>query len=497
MAQTPAQSPWRWLAPFLIIGLPFLLYWGGISQRFGLRDDYSNLHEAHERTGVLLGFCASQGRPVYGFLLERSYALLPSIDSFMWVRAAGTLLWGLTAALLVTILTRQLRWRTWPALALAALLVVLPGVQVETHWGVCWPHVLAGTLGVLAFACAEAGWQSAGRRRVLWLCGGLGLLWLAMLTYPSNALLYVIPVAAGFVAGAEAPWRERLLWVARHVAGVALMLTLAFLTIKVLFALQIFEESDRVELEAHWLDKAGWFFQEPLHNALALFVLDDDTLRTEPWHNLAAAAVAAGLLAGAVLEWRRRGARAALGWVAGLCALGLLAYAVSFVASERWPTYRTILALTGVLLVFLVRSLTNFAAANDWRRRGAGIVLLALVLAGGWMARHDSRHYLAEAQAAELRRIESAAARVEILRAPRVFMWLPEPQDSICAVSHLDEFGSLSGDCEWAAKEMLLQVIREKERRDETWDPPLEISTHYVAPLPKTYDVLVDLRTHG
>lgn len=495
MDHAVTQERRRWLLPLLIVALPFLLYWGGISQRFGLRDDYANLHEAHDRPGWLLQLCASQGRPVYGYLLEHSYAQLKGIDSFVWPRAAATLLWGLTAAVLLTILVRQLRWRLWPAAALAALLVTLPGVQVESHWGVCWPHALAGTLGVLAFACTEAAWRNTGARRLLGLGGGAALLWIAMLTYPSNALLYVVPLAGGFLAGAEEPWRKRVLWAARHVAVAALMLAVTFLTIKALFAAGIFQESDRVELEWQWLDKAVWFLREPVHNALALFVLADDVGRTEPWYGLVAGLSLCGLLCGLLHEWRRRGAVAAVLWIAGLCALGLLAYAVSFVASERFPTYRTIQALTGVLLVFLVAPLAELDAG--WMRRSAGAALLALVVVCGWTARCNSRLYLAEAQAAELRRIEAAAARVEILRTPHVFMWLPEPSDSICAVSHLDEFGSLSGDCEWAAKEMLLEVVREKEQRPEEWEPPLEISTHYVAPLPRSYDVLVDLRTHG
>ncbi len=240
-----------------------------------MRDDYANLHEAHEQPGRVLVLCASQGRPVYGWLLERSCALLLTIDSFVWARMAGTLLWALTAATLVATLIRQLRRRTAPALALAALLLALAGVQVETLWG-----------------------------------------------------------------------------------GLA-----------------------------------------------------------------------------------------------------------SHLGSRAWD------------------------ASVRLRRDGLG---------GGWpAARHNSRLYLADAQAAKLRRIEAAAVRVEHLPSSRVFLWLPEPSDTVCVMSHLDEFGSLSGDCEWAAKEMLLQLVRGHAHRPGAWDLPLQISIHYAAPLPKLYGMLIDVRTHG
>ncbi|MFT3830575.1 MAG: hypothetical protein QM691_12810 [Opitutaceae bacterium] len=487
-----------WLArvvPLVFVALPVALYWSGLSQRFGLRDDYANLREAHEQPGWLLQLCASQGRPVYGFLLEHSYAALDAIDAFVWVRLAGTLLWGATAALLFIVLTRQLGWRPIMAGALAALLVALPGVQVETHWGVCWPHALAGTLGVLAFAGAEAGWRTTGvaRRWRLALAGGLLLT--GLLTYPPDALLFVVPVATQFAGAAGQPWRTRWLAVARHGALAGAALVLAFATIKVLSATGVFPSSERVAVEWHWADKLAWFARQPLRQALALFVLADDEGRTAPWYQVAALATALALAAGFVSEWRRRGAAAAGGRLIGWGALVLLAYAVSFVASERWPTYRTLVALTGVLLVFLVAPLLE--VRRGWRGVAASAVLAALVGTGGWAARHNSRLYLAEAQVAELRRIEAAADRIGRLPPQRVFLLLPEPWDSTCAVSHLDEFGSLSGDCEWAAKEMLERVLLERRRAAKGWNQPREISSHYLLPKKRTYDVLVDLRTHS
>ena len=485
----------QWLLCAVIAALPCLLYWGGISQRFGLRDDYSNLREAHEQPGWLIELCASQGRPIYGWLLDRSYAKLASVDSLVWVRAAATVIWGVSGAILFFVLVRRLRWREAPAAAVAALLLVLPGVQVETHWGVCWPHALAALAGLSAFALTESAVQ-AKRSWVRWALGvcGVLLLWAALLTYQPNALLYVIGIAAGFAGHGDRTWAQRVRWAVGHVFAVAMTLIVAFATIKILFACHLFWASERVVVELHWFDKLGWFLAGPLRQALALFVIADDTHRTEPWFGIAFGISLIVLTLGLLATWRRQGWRAAACWAGGLVALAVLAYAVSLVATERWPTYRTLMALSGVLIVFLVTSVQALAGAEQgWRQRSAGIGLMVLVVVGCTLARHNSRLYLAEAQAAELRRFEVAALTCDPQKTERVCLWLPEPQESPCAVSHLDEFGSLSGDCEWAAKEMLLQVMKARTPRRPLRSIGLQFSCRHGAPRPGSFDRLIDL----
>jgi hypothetical protein len=118
---------------------------------------------------------------------------------------------------------------------------------------------------------------------------------------------------------------------------------------------------------------------------------------------------------------------------------------------------------------------------------------LVLVGTGGVLARHNSRLYLADAQAAELRRIEAAAQACDPAKTERIFLWLPEPTERVCAVSHLDEFGSLSDDCEWAAKEMFLQVLKERTVGRKDQPIRLRFSSHYLAPRNGTFDRLIDL----
>src|ERR1700735_2233752 len=58
-----------WLLTAMLFLVPLVAYWPATFHDYGLRDDYSNLREAHEEVGKVLQFCASHARPIYGWLL--------------------------------------------------------------------------------------------------------------------------------------------------------------------------------------------------------------------------------------------------------------------------------------------------------------------------------------------------------------------------------------------------------------------------------------------
>ena len=488
---------WLWrFSLLLLLVFPSLLYHRGITMRFGLRDDYSILREAREEPETLREFCTSQGRPFYGPLLTATFARLDGIDSLHLPREGTAGLVGLLCASVAFLLDRQLGWRRPPAVLLAALLAVLPSVQVVVHWAICWPHVLAGVLGVASFALAEQGRRATARRWRWGLLGaGAGGLLLALLTYQSNALFYVVLAAAGFLSPAATRREERIRGLRTHLLLVGAMLVAAFLITEALFHVNGYWASPRVTVESAWLDKIGWFVRNPLANALALIVVAEDSGGTEPWHCLATAVVALLLVGAGALEWRRAGRAAALTWWAGLLVLGALAYAASFVAAERWPTYRTIFPLTGVVAVFAVRAVADLGAR--WPGVGerlAGLALAGLVAAGGWLARENSVRYLARMQAEELRRVEAAAGAIDPARASRIYVWLPDPEDSGAALQYCDEFGSQSADCDWCAKEMVLQILHLRFPQVRDLAARMTFLSGWRAPAPGTYDILLDLR---
>ncbi len=75
---------------------------------------------------------------------------------------------------------------------------------------------------------------------------------------------------------------------------------------------------DALPSRSHWGDKIAWFLQEPLPNALSLFVLNDNNHRDHALYFACAASVGAILVAGACLGWRRHGRQRGIVWLSGI-----------------------------------------------------------------------------------------------------------------------------------------------------------------------------------
>src|SRR5580698_594159 len=98
-----------WLLTAFLFAIPVTAYWPATFHDFGLRDDYSNLREAHEEPGKILQFCASHARPIYGMLLQATYGQTTTVGNLCWMRLAASLILG--AISLVTF--RGLRSLGW------------------------------------------------------------------------------------------------------------------------------------------------------------------------------------------------------------------------------------------------------------------------------------------------------------------------------------------------------------------------------------------------
>ena len=61
-----------WLIAAVLLILPLIVYWPTVSHEYGFRDDYAHLREVRERPGWLTELTSSNGRPVYGVVLEAS-----------------------------------------------------------------------------------------------------------------------------------------------------------------------------------------------------------------------------------------------------------------------------------------------------------------------------------------------------------------------------------------------------------------------------------------
>ena len=486
-----------WMLTAVLVLVPLLAYWPTTFHEFGLRDDYSNLRESHEEPGKILQFCASHARPIYGFFLQSSYGRTSSVEDLRWMRLAGALILGAISLAMFRGL-QTLGWSFEASLCVSVLLPLLPASQVIAAWAVGWPYAAAALLAIGGFFAAEgaltAPAEGAGRlaKRAAQWTGACALMLESALTYQPSTLFYVVPLAAALTAR---PHRSRSLsWLGAHVSLIAVSLALAYAVMMLLYSHGVFVRSGRVAFEQHFGEKLAWFLGEALPNALSLLVLNDDHHRGRGAYLACAAAIGLVLLVGLTHEWRRHGPRRGLIWLAGLAGLPVLAFGINLIAAERYATYRTLLAMSAVLVCFLVASMRALTAHWPIANR---TLLAALGLTAAFLAaRHHAYALIAVPQGNEWQLILDGAKRVRLGASapPRVFAIASTPEDASTASIYHDEFGSLSSNSEWVPKEMFKRAMHDLHPDIADLDGRYSFATGPKLPAERQFDLVVDMR---
>ena len=143
-----------WLLTAVLFLVPLVAYWPATFHDYGLRDDYSNLREAHEEVGKVLQFCASHARPVYGWLLQATYGQTSSVENLQWLRFVAALLLGAISLVSFRGL-RAVGWSFNSSLCFAVLLCLVPSAQVIAGWAVGWPYAATALLAFAGFFTVE------------------------------------------------------------------------------------------------------------------------------------------------------------------------------------------------------------------------------------------------------------------------------------------------------------------------------------------------------
>jgi hypothetical protein len=210
-----------------------------------------------------------------------------------------------------------------------------------------------------------------------------------------------------------------------------------------------------------------------------------------------AALVGLILIAGVCVEWRRHGRSRGLTWLAGLTLLPTFAFAVSMIASEHYATYRTILAMTGVLLCFLVASIA--ALTERWSMNSRRLLAAVIATAAYLAAQHHAYALIAVPQGNEWQLIMQGAKQVRLAppsaeRArPKVFVIVSALQDLSTATIYHDEFGSLSTNSEWVPREMFKRAMHDLHPQITNLDSRYVFASGGKLPTDRNFDVIVDL----
>jgi len=484
-----------WMLTAVLFLVPLLTYWPATFHDYGLRDDYSNLREAHEEVGKVLQFCASHARPIYGWLLQATYGQTSSVENLQWLRFVAALLLGAISLVSFRGL-RSVGWSINTSLCFAVLISLVPSAQVIAGWAVGWPYAATALLAIAAFFTVEGtltlGLRGGVGRALSQGSVALGLMLVSTLIYQPSALFYLVPLAGALIAQRHRSFVQAVRWVGIHLGFVAGSLGLAYCSMSLLYGAHIFVKSGRIAFESHWGDKIAWFLQEPLPNALSLFVLNDNHHRDHALYFGCAALVGAILLAGAFVEWRRHGLQRGLIWLSGLLGLPVFAFAVSMLASERYATYRTILAMTGVLLCFLVASIS--ALTLTWSANARRLTAMLAIATAFVTAQHHVYALIAVPQGNEWQLVLAGAKQVHLNGVrPRVFAIASAPSDISTATIYHDEFGSLSSNSEWVPREMFKRAMHDLHPNVPNLDSRYDFATGPVLPAGERYDVIIDL----
>jgi hypothetical protein len=484
-----------WMLTAMLFLVPLVAYWPATFHDYGLRDDYSNLREAHEEVGKVVQFCASHARPIYGWLLQATYGQTTSVQNLQWLRFIGTLILGAISLVSFRGL-RAVGWSTSTSLVFAVLVSLVPSAQVIAGWAVGWPYAATALLAIGGFFTVEGalvlGLRAGVGRAVGQWSVALGLMVVSALIYQPSALFYLVPLAGALIAQRRRSLLQSARWVGIHLGFVAGTLGLAYCSMSLLYAMQVFVKSGRIAFETHWGEKIAWFLQEPLPNALSMFVLNDNNHRDHALYFCCAALVGAILAAGAWLEWRRHGMQRGLVWLSGLVGLPVFAFAVSMLASERYATYRTILAMSGVLLCFLVASVG--ALTERWSITARRLAAMLAISIAFFTAQHHVYALIAVPQGNEWQLIVAGAKHVHLDGArPRIFAIASAPADISTATIYHDEFGSLSSNSEWVPREMFKRAMHDLHPEIANLDSRYDFATGPVLPQGQRYDVIIDL----
>jgi hypothetical protein len=485
-----------WMLAAVLFLVPLVAYWPATFHDYGLRDDYSNLREAHEEVGKVLQFCASHARPVYGWLLQATYGQTSSVENLQWLRFVAALLLGAISLVSFRGL-RAVGWSFNSSLCFAVLLSLVPSAQVIAGWAVGWPYAATALLAFGGFFTVEGALTlglSAGIRRAVaqWTVAS-GLMLLSALIYQPSAFFYLVPLAGALIAQRQRSLVQSARWIGAHLGFMAGTLGLAYCTMSLLYAQHVFVKSGRIAFETHWGEKIAWFLQEPLPNALSVFVLNDNNHRDHALYFGCAALVGVILIAGAYLEWRRHGMQRGIVWLSGLLGLPVFAFAVCLLASERYATYRTILAMTGVLLCFVVASIS--ALTERWSVNARRLMAMLAISIAFFTAQHHVYALIAVPQGNEWQLIMAGAKQVHFDGAvrPRIFAIASAPADISTATIYHDEFGSLSSNSEWVPREMFKRAMHDLHPGIADLDSRYDFATGRVLPAGQHYDVIIDL----
>src|SRR5262249_25676237 len=231
--------------------------------------------------------------------------------------------------------------------------------------------------------------------------------------------------------------------------------------------------------------KALWFFRQPLMNALNLAKLS-------PKRWLAKAV--ALFIVGGLSQYFRGDVKGRLRQGMAAASLLPLSYLPNLVVEENWSSYRTLPALTSLVVVYVFLALWGYGKLL----RGLTFtpvltaVLGCAALASSLLAAYNVHAYFARPQLLELNLMRSQLARQDLAQASGIYIIGSKWQNFLAPAVRYDEFGYPSSSTLWAPKSAVYLLLRELS--PERGNIPIELAPVGGSISPPPAALVVDMR---
>ena len=464
------------LSVFISFTLFFVvIYSSAIIVTYAFLDDYTLLYYAmrHETSGILQ-FIVQSGRPLFALIFLWVFKAMHSIADLRYVRAVGIV--GIAA--LATAFYRALECTDLPRaliFAVSLLIGLAPSFEVYAAWGTEALNPWSALLGGLAFTTIGP----SRARAHPWPRMAIAFVMLtgALAIHQPAAMMFWLFAGIAWLTAAEAPdWSDVIR--AGAVMGAALTAEYALAKGLPLLLYGHANTFQRTALVTNLPQKAVWFFDQPLRDALNLSLIAPRT-----WIAWTVAAFIAGGLwlyfPGSRITRLTRTALAAI-----LLPLG---YLPNLLVAENWSSYRTQSALSSLVWLYTAIALVGWLRRTRLQRSLPIFAVLAVITSAALATRNVMLEF-ALPQALEYRMVARALRESRLEGATHFYFVLATWSDSLAPVVRYDEFGCPSSSAPWVPTAMAWLILQ--ARHSSYTDVVSSASTVGHGPAPSGFTVI-------
>ncbi len=423
---------------------------------YAVSDDYSVLAASLQgRMAEEKALRIAGGRPTDALLMNFLFSYVNDIGDLRYLRLLSII--GIT--LLAWSVYRTLRrvgWGSYASVFLSVIVCAMPPFQQHASWAVSALYPFAAVVSGGAFSMAEQGFEE---RRPLYkwsLTARAVLLELLALTIyqPAAMFFWVFAAIVLFKPGALLPCiLRRFVW---YSAIVFTGLILGFGVYKLGLAMYGHKLPPmRSQLVQDVGEKVFWFFRQPLTNALNLAKLS-----AKRWLALS---IAIFLFGGLMMYFPGRIQERLSKLLVALFVIPL-SYLPNLVVAESWSAYRTLSALTAVVVVYTFFAL--WGCGQILRRPVIASVLMTVALGffalgSSLLAAYNVSTYFASPLSLELTVMRSQLAQQDLTQARSIYVIGSRIQDSVAPKGRYDEFGRPFSSSPWGSWSAVYILLRE------------------------------------